>query len=195
MTIAKIIKEKIIYKSPYNEVYEYDLEHTSFHETVDYAPPINREVIKCADGVNVLIYVKPLDSFVFVEEFRTGLFFNGEKNPYAIGCVAGMMDKDKSPEDTAKAEIFEEAGIEAGNIDLTLISKAYASPGRLTEMAYIFYAEIDETPELGIFGLAHEGEEIKTHLIKREKAFQMLDEHKFASAMTVLALNWFRANR
>lgn len=195
MKPTKVLNEKKLYSSPYNSLSEYDIQHASFHDGQDYATPINREVLTCADGVNVLVYIIPLDSFVFVEEFRTGLFFNGEENPFAIGCVAGMMDKNKSAEDTAREEIIEETGIDASGIDLTPIASVYPSPGRMTEKTHIFLAELNIEPELGIFGLADEGEEIKTHLIKREDAFQMLDENKFASVMTTLALTWFKANR
>jgi len=193
MLKPKILKEAQLLKK-FNDIREYDMQHASLVEGIDYAAPINREVIFCTDSVNVLIYLKSIDSFLFCEQFRTGPYFNGEENPFSISCCAGMVDKDTPPEEMAKIEVFEETGIEIETTDLTFITSAYPSAGRMTEKVFIYMVELDYAPDIGFYGLAEEGEEIKTHIIPRTKTFEMLANNEFLSATTCLALNWFRAN-
>lgn len=192
---AIILNETQLFKK-FNDLREYDLQPPSLADGKDYAQPINREVLHCEDSVNVLIYASRIDSFILCEEFRTGAFFNGEENPFIMSSVAGMVDDGFTPEETAFKEVHEEAGIQKTDISaMTFITYAYSSPGRLTEKTYIYLAEIDFEPEAGIFGLPEEGEEIKTHIITRDKTFEMLDNHQILNAPTCIALNWFRCHR
>jgi ADP-ribose pyrophosphatase len=177
----------------FNNVYACELAVPSLDTKKDYNRPFKREIIQCSDAVFVLIYAPDIDSFVFCQEFRAGVFFNKSgDDPFILECVAGMIDRDDSPEEIARTEVYEEAGLTAGK--LQLIAKAYSSPGRMTEKVYFFYTEVTGTPQQGLFGLETEHEDIATHIIKRADAYKMIDELKIMDSMTLLALNWFRAN-
>ncbi len=187
--VAQVTKQQVLHAG-FNRLCEYTLNVPS----LDPAKPvrhIEREVLHCSDSVVVLIYAPEVDSFVLGREFRTGVFFNaGSDDPYIFECVAGMIDKDLSAEETARAEVWEEAGLRADKLEL--IATVYSSPGRITEKSHVFYNEIAGTPIAGLHGISGE-EEIATQIIKRTDAYQMMDTFKIIDGMTLLALNWFRA--
>lgn len=190
--MPRILKETTHY-SGFNHLKEYDIEAPSLQDNLDYAAPINREVIHTQDSVVVLLYLPEQDSFLFCEQFRTGVFFHGDDNPFILEAPAGMIDEGHSPTQTAIKEVEEETGVKINAVDQ--IAAVYSSTGRITEKTYIFYAEIPGQPETGMFGLAHEGEEIKTHILSRAETYALMDKQKLCHAPTVLALNWFRAHK
>lgn len=187
---AKLVSRKIVYDG-FCRISDCELQPRSQNPARDYVAPIRREVLECSDSVAVLVHAPEAAGFLLCREFRTGAFFNaGGDDPFVWQCVAGMIDKGRSPEETARAELHEEAGLEA--VTLTKIGAAYSSPGRITEKTHLFMAEVAGVPETGLFGLPEEGEEISTHLIPRLEAFRMMDAGEIMDSMTLLALNWFR---
>lgn len=194
MTDPKIIKKRETF-SGFNKIDEYDFSPPSLRDDRDYTAHINREVIKTEDAVIVLIYCRENDSFLFCEQFRTGVHFNPRNSDrgFILECVAGMVEKGLSPHETAIKEAQEETGAELS--DLEAFYQCYPSTGRMTEKNYFFYAEIEAAIPTGIHGNPDEGEEIKTHFIKRQKAYEMVDNFDFLHIQTILALNWFRLKK
>lgn len=149
---------------------------------------IKREMLKTKDSVLVLLYARAIDSFIFCQQFRTGVFFNDtEDDPFILECVAGAIDKG-SPEDTAVKEVFEETGIKIS--DVSKIASVYKSPGIVTEKCHLFYGEVSNSPESGFFGV--DDEDIKTHVIHKNVVYKLMDEMKILDQSTLLALLWFR---
>ncbi|KTD33734.1 ADP-ribose pyrophosphatase [Legionella nautarum] len=185
------IRKETVYKG-YLQLYKFELEIPSFSTKRASLPSKKREVVQSRDSILVLIYAPMVDSLVMCQEFRPGVFFNaGQDDPFILECVSGTIDEGKKPEETAKKEVFEEAGL---TIDaVKLIACIYKSPGLMTEKTYIYYAEVDGVPESGLHGV--DDEEIMTHIIPRKKVFQLLDGLKIMDGATLVALNWFRAVR
>ncbi len=152
----------------------------------------SREVVVTSDSVHVLLYSPKIDSFVFCEEFRPGVFANSTgDDPFLFQCVAGTIEEGETPEETAYKEINEETGIEANH--LVSISTVYKSPGMLSEKSHLFYSELSKIPEPGVYGV--EDEAIKTHIVSKEKAYQWMDKGIIRDAATLLTLYWFRLNK
>ncbi len=190
----KIIKKQEVFNG-FNAIDEYDFSPPSMREDVEYTAPINREVVKTKDAVVVLIYCRQEDAFLFCEQFRTGVHFNpyNDDNGFILECVAGMVEDGHTPEYTAIKETEEEAGVKPQNLEL--FCTAYPSSGRITEKDFFYYTELEQAPETGIYGNADEGEEIKTHLIPRQKTYDMVENFEFLHMQTILAINWFRLNK
>lgn len=189
----KILSQEIL-SDRFSKLFEYRLQFPSIRNADGYAAEIKREVLRTTNSVVVLIYARQDDAFILVEEYRTGVALNESgDDPLLLQCVAGMIDKTKAPEDIARMEAKEEAGIVLDT--LTLVGTVYNSPGRMTEKTHIFFAEIEKAPEEGIFGLAEEGEEMRTRIISRAEIFSRMDQRKILDSMTLSALNWFRAGR
>ncbi len=173
------------------KVWRFGLQMPSVRDDVSYAAPITRELVICSDSVVVLIYAQDIDSFVFCQEYRMGVVFNKSgDDPFFLQCIAGMIDKNKSPEDTARAEAMEEAGIKVDRLEP--MAQVYTSPGRHTEKTHLFLAHVAGAPQPGVFGLPEEGEEIQTRVIPRKKVYEMMDTFEIKDVTTLLALNWFR---
>ncbi|QDP72716.1 NUDIX domain-containing protein [Legionella israelensis] len=185
------ILEATQYYEGFNQFSVYNIEAPSLNPQKNYIHLNKREILHCSDSVIVLIYASEIDSFVFCQQFRSGIFFNpSEDDPFPLECVAGSIEKNHSPEETAYQEAREEAGLEVGHLREIMV--AYTSPGIITEKTHIFYATAKEVPQSQLGGLESEGEEILTHVIKREDVYQMMDNMKINDVKTLLALNWFR---
>ncbi|KTD21441.1 NUDIX domain-containing protein [Legionella israelensis] len=185
------ILEATQYYEGFNQFSVYNIEAPSLNPQKNYIHLNKREILHCSDSVIVLIYASEIDSFVFCQQFRSGIFFNpSEDDPFPLECVAGSIEKNHSPEETAYQEVREEAGLEVGHLREIMV--AYTSPGIITEKTHIFYVTVKEVPQSQLGGLESEGEEILTHVIKREDVYQMMDNMKINDVKTLLALNWFR---
>lgn len=188
-------KSRVLKTTPYyngfNRFSVYDIEAPSLNPDKDHIHLHTREILHCSDSVSVLIYAPQIDSFVFCQQFRSGIFFNpSQDDPFPLECVAGSIGENQSAEDTARQEVLEEAGLEVEHLQEVML--AYTSPGIITEKTHIFYTEIKEIPHAQLGGLESEGEEILTHVIQREKVYQMMDDMNINDVKTLLALNWFR---
>lgn len=185
---ANVLTEKKIHKG-YFSVSTFEIEASSLNPKKKLLH-FERDVMLCNDSVMVLIYAKSIDSFVFCQQFRPGILLNkGKDDPFVIGCVSGTIDQEKTSEEIACMEAWEEAGVKLDHIEK--IATAYKSPGLMTEKMHFFYGETPSTPKSGYFGV--EGEDILTHVLPRDMVFSMMDEQKISDLGTLFLLNWFRA--
>ena len=107
--------------------------------------------------------------------------------------VAGVIDKDESPEQVSIREAKEEAGI-----DISHLIKAISylsSPGGTTERIEVFIAKVDASTAEGVHGLEDEGEDIKVHVVDENDAMVWLQQGKIDNAASVIALQWFALNK
>jgi ADP-ribose pyrophosphatase len=150
--------------------------------------PIQREMLYCGTCVVGLLYIPETDELLLNEQFRIGPHIAGDPNPWLLECCAGMVDKGEKPEEALKREAIEETGCEV--LDYEFIGKAYPSPGG-TDETYMLYCARISPAATGHFGLADEGEEIKTHILPVAEAIRLLDTGKITNGGTVMCLNWF----
>lgn len=155
-------------------------------------PLISRELFVRHDAVCVLPYDPQRDEVVLVEQFRVGALEAGV-NPWLLELVAGLIDKDEEPEEVARREAVEEAGITLGA--LWPISQYLPSPGGSNELVHLFVGRCDSSQAVGIHGLAEEGEDIRVHVLALEDALQALRDGRINNAASMLALQWLALNR
>ena len=185
----KVLAKKSLHQG-YFDLYQYDLKIPSLAEKNKSIFHEKRELLQTPDSVLVLLYAPSTDHFVFCEEFRIGIQFNADahNNPFLIQCVAGTIENDEQPQETAVKEVQEETGIVVDKLER--ITSVYKSPGILTEKSYLYYGEIVGEPKAGIYGIG--SEEIKTHLISRKEVYHRMDNEQIHDAATLIALQWFR---
>lgn len=173
-------------------VEEADLRHRRFAGGM--TGPIRREVFVATDAVTVLPYDPARDRVLLVEQFRAGPLARGEARPWLIEAVAGRIDPGETPEEAARREAAEEAGIALGA--LIAVADYYPSPGAVTEYLYSYVALAD-LPEGtgGLHGLESEGEDIRTHVIAFGEAMRWLAEGRLANAPLILSLLWLARER
>ena len=124
-------------------------------------------------------------------EGTTALIAN--KNPWLLECVAGMVDKNETPETVAIRESKEEAGVDVA--DPVFMMSYLSSPGGISERIYLYVARVDSTKAGGIHGLDCEGEDIKVHVLPRAHVETLLQEGIIDNAATVIAVQWLMLNR
>ena len=141
---------------------ELGLRHRRFDG--EWSAPLTRAVLVGADAVIVLPYDPVRDRVLVVEQLRVGYLARGALDPWSIEPVAGLLDVEEAPEDCARREAREEAGVEIGA--LHAVASGYASPGTTTQFHHHFVGICDlpdEAARLG--GLPAENEDIRGRLL------------------------------
>lgn len=173
-------------------VEEYDLRHARFDGRPGQA--LTRAAFVSGDAVTVLPWDAARDRVLVVEQFRTGPFARGDANPWTLEAIAGRIDPGETPEQTARREAEEEAGLHLS--DLWPVAAYYPSPGAKTEFLYSFVAPCDlpdSAARLG--GEAHEGEDIRAHVIPFARLMDLIATGEVANAPLILTAWWLAGRR
>lgn len=156
-------------------------------------PELSRELFVRHDAVCVLPYDAKADKVVLIEQFRVGAMGKTD-NPWLLEMVAGLIDKEREdPEDVARREAVEEAGLELGA--LWPITNYFPSPGGSNEFVYLYVGQCDSEGAGGIHGLEEEGEDIRVHVMAFEDAMQLVKDGVINNAASILSLQWLALNR
>ena len=154
------------------------------------SPLVTRAGFLMGDAVTVLPYDPKRDRVLVVEQFRFGPWLRGDHNPWTLEPIAGRIDPGEAPEDTARREALEEAGLVLG--DLILAGRYYPSPGAVSEYLWSYIALADLPDEVaGIGGLASEAEDIKAHLLSFDALMALIATPEASNGpliLTALAL-------
>lgn len=143
------------------------------------------------DAVAAIIYNKDNDTLIFTRQFRYPVYTKEPENAYFLEVVAGMIPKDKTPEDTLKSEVMEELGYKINNMDV--ISTFYLSPGGSNERIFLYYVEITNKDKISKGGgLESENEDIKIIEVKRNQGTKLF---YFNDAKTIIGMQWFLENK
>lgn len=153
---------------------------------------ISRELFVRHDAVCVLPYDPQRDEVVLIEQFRVGAM-NKVANPWLIEMVAGLIDKDESPEEVAHREAEEEAGLTFKA--LWPITKYFPSPGGSDEYVHLYLGRCESTGAGGLHGLEEEGEDIRVKVWAFEDALQAVRDGRIINAAALIAIQWLALNR
>jgi ADP-ribose pyrophosphatase len=186
---AKIISRKLEFKG-WHSLESIVLQHQSLKHD-GWTAPMTREMYYCGTVAVALLYLPETDQILLNEQFRIGAFVAGDDKPWLMECCAGMIDDGEAPEAAVKREAVEETGCDI--LDLEFIGKTYPSPGGSDEVHFLYCGRIGAA-EAGHYGLAEEGEEIRTHLVSAAEAVAMLDSGRITNGATVICLHWFARN-
>jgi len=166
------------------------LRHRQFSGAM--GPALSRELFVRHDAVCVLPYDPQRDCVVLVEQFRVGAL-DKAANPWLLELVAGLIDSDEAPEQVARREAREEAGLELGA--LWPITTYFPSPGGSDELVHLYVGRCDSAGAGGVHGLAEEGEDIRVHVWPLEDALQAVRDGRINNAASIIALQWLALNR
>jgi ADP-ribose pyrophosphatase len=151
-----------------------------------------RELVVRLEGVCVLLFDPINDLYLFVEQFRVGAL--GEDRAWLFELVAGLIDKDERPDEVARREALEEAGVVLGK--MKFITKYFPSPGGSQEKVYLYVAEASlEGIDGTLHGLAEEGEDIKVHVMPCDTAYALMAKGKMNNPAALIALMWMQLNK
>ncbi|TVP91634.1 MAG: NUDIX domain-containing protein [Pseudomonadaceae bacterium] len=152
-----------------------------------WGPELRRELFVRHDAVCVLPYDPWTDNLVLLEQMRVGAL--GKSNhPWMIELVAGLIDKDEEPEEVARREADEEAGLEL--LHLMPITRYFPSPGGSNEQVHLYLALVDSRGVGGIHGLESEGEDIRVSVWSRADALAAMEQGRIDNAASIISLQW-----
>lgn len=155
-------------------------------------PVFTRELFIRGDATCVLPYDPIRDEVVLLEQFRLGAL-GRKQSPWLLELVAGMNEDGESPEDVAQREGQEEAGLSFRK--LTKICDYMVSPGGTTELIHLFCGQISTEDAGGLFGIEHEHEDIRAHVVSADEAIAMIHDGRINNAAAIIALQWLELNR
>ncbi|MCR8923615.1 NUDIX domain-containing protein [Dasania sp. GY-MA-18] len=192
---VELIDHSSVYKG-FFEVRSLTLKHRLYEG--GWSQAIKRELFVRHDAVGVLLYDPALDAVALVEQFRVGAYGHqgsGPKSasPWLLELVAGLIDKDESPELVAQREAEEEAG--ALISDMLPIYQYFSSPGGSCEFFHLYCGRSDLSAVGGIHGLADEAEDIRVQVIPVAQAWQKLQRGDINNAHSIIALQWLMMNK
>lgn len=138
----------------------------------DWSPELRRAVFVSGDATVVLPWDPIRDRVLLIDQFRAGPVARGDAQPWLYETIAGRVDAGETPEQAARREAIEEAGLTISR--LIAAPHHYPSPGMLAEYLYL-YVGIADLPEdaAGMGGLASEDEDIRSHIIPRADLTRM----------------------
>lgn len=156
------------------------------------SPVLVREIIEKGDVVAMLPYDPVSDTVVMIEQFRIGAI-GDQRGAWLLEIVAGLMEPGERPEEVARREVTEEAGLAVRRIES--IARFFATPAKSSELSHLFCGEVDASGAGGVHGLAHEGEDIRVIPMSAEHAFDLLKIGRIDSAWPMIALMWLQTHR
>uniref|UniRef100_A0A915KV25 Uridine diphosphate glucose pyrophosphatase NUDT14 n=1 Tax=Romanomermis culicivorax TaxID=13658 RepID=A0A915KV25_ROMCU len=176
--------------------------------------PRSWDLVRAHDSVAILLYHKAKDSLVFVRQFRPAVYMNKilsnhqeinenifDSYPtsfaFTLEMCAGILDKNKSPKEIAKEEIYEECGFDVPLEKIEKIVKCAGSVGISGTEQTMFYAEVNDEMRTGNgCGNEHEGEMIEVVYYPVSECRKMIfDETVVKSTGLMFAILWFLADR
>jgi nudix-type nucleoside diphosphatase (YffH/AdpP family) len=157
------------------------------------SPVLRREVLVGADAALVLPYDPARGQVLLVEQFRAGVFRHGNPNPWTLEPVAGIVDAGETPEEAARRETGEEAGLTLSGLERMFA--IYPSPGSSTDYFHCFLgiADLSESARFG--GLAGEDEDIRLHLVTLDDALALIETGEINVGPLVAMLYWLARHR
>ncbi|MDO3387883.1 NUDIX domain-containing protein [Gilvimarinus sp. SDUM040013] len=167
------------------------LRHRLFRDS-QWSQPLSREIVYHKEAVGVLLYDPARDEIALVEQFRIGAMAEAS-GPWCLEVVAGMVEAGEVPDEVARRELMEEAGID--QVELNYIGNYLASPGGCDEKLHLYCGVCDLANAGGIFGLAEENEDIKVHVLAADEVFATLFTGRWNNPAALITLQWLQYNR
>ena len=157
-------------------------------------PAVTRAVFVSGDAVTVLPYDPVRDRVLLIEQYRAGPQARGDGQPWSLEAIAGRIDPGETPEQAARREAVEEAGLVLQ--DLRFVARYYPSPGAVSEYLYSYVAVTDLPDDsAGVFGLEHEAEDIRGHLVSMDRLMDMVQTGEIENAPLILTALWLDRER
>jgi ADP-ribose pyrophosphatase len=173
-------------------VEESDLRFRRFDGTL--SAEVKRAAFVMADAVSVLPYDPVTDRVMLVEQFRYGPHARGVDNAWMLEPIAGRIDGLESPQDAARREAMEEAGLSLR--DLVHVQSYYPTPGAVTEylISYVGITSLGAEQE-GVGGVLAEAEDIRAHVIPYDRLLALLDAGEIENGPLVISTLWLIRHR
>jgi len=184
-----ILEKKTVFQG-YFRVDFYRLRHERFDG--GWTAPMGREVFERGHAAALLPYDPDRGEFVLCEQFRVGAHAAGV-DPWQLEVVAGIIEDGEAPEDVARREAVEEAGLTA--LEVWPIQRYLVSPGGTSETAFLYLGRVSTAGAGGVFGVADENEHIRVRVVSEAELESLMETGRLTNAATLISAQWFFLNR
>ncbi|MDX8348882.1 gamma-glutamylcyclotransferase [Cognatiyoonia sp. IB215446] len=158
------------------------------------SPLLSREIFMGVDAAVLLPYDPVRDRVIMVEQLRMGPVMRHDPNPWMLEPVAGIVDARETPEDAARREAVEEAGVTLTHVEHT--GSFYPSPGASTDYYYTYVGLCDLPMDQPYFGgIPGEHEDIRVHPMSFDAAMDLLDTGEIGTGPLFYLLYWLARHR
>lgn len=148
------------------------------------------DVVETHQSVALLIYETDTQRFVIVKQFRPAVYLNNQDGITYELC-AGLIDKDKTPQEIAKEEALEECGYDIPLKNIKKITSYYTAVGFSGGRQYLYLAEVDSSHKVSKGGGVDE-EEIEVIFLPKDKALEFLFDENYAKSPGLLfGIMWY----
>lgn len=159
-----------------------------------WAGPVQREAFMAFDAALVLPYDPVRDTVLLIEQLRFGPILRHDPHPWILEPVAGLVDAGETPEDCARREAVEEAGLTLRALEP--MTRVYAAPGYSSEFFHCFLGLADlSSGHHRLAGLAGEAEDIRSHILSFDTAMDLLDSGEVNAGPLAMMLLWLARHR
>jgi len=150
-----------------------------------------RLVFERGDSAAVLLFNTDSKCVVVVDQFKAPTLGKGLGGGWITETLAGMIERNETPESTAVRETLEETGYEIGA--LKPIAKFFSSPGGTSECIYLYYAAVRDVDKVGKGGgVAAEGEDIQVKEIPLDELWELLKGNRIEDPKLLIGALWLR---
>jgi ADP-ribose pyrophosphatase len=158
------------------------------------SPELTWELWRRGSGCAVLPYDPARDAVALIEQFRLPALAAGLP-PVMTECPAGLVEPHEDPEDTARREVAEEAGLRPERMER--IGRFMLMQGGCDEVMHYYAARVSlpAPGDTGAGGLEHEGEDTRVLVVPAEEAFRMVDDGRIENVTAAFCLLWLRHHR
>jgi nudix-type nucleoside diphosphatase (YffH/AdpP family) len=177
------------------QLYEDEKDPTTKNKMSDYIRRLNFER---GDAVGVLLFNIDTRSVVLVEQFKLpSLLGRRRENPaitdgWITEVMAGMINPNELPEQTAIRETMEETGYEIENP--RLICKFLSSPGGTSERIFLYFATVTDSRRPGKDAIGVGDENIRVLEKSVNKLFDELEKGEIDDPKLAIAAYWLQNN-
>jgi ADP-ribose pyrophosphatase len=154
--------------------------------------PLVRERLEGLRAVAALLYDPITDRVVMVEQFRTGLLEQG-RGAWTLEPVGGVVAPGDEPEEAARREAIEEAGVKLSGLEL--IGSFYVIPGYSDDQVTFYCGFVQAESAGGIHGLAEEGEDVRVVVLDAEQAISELFSGRINTTTAIIGIQWLAKHR
>ena len=152
------------------------------------------EAVQSHNSVAILLYHTQKKAFLLVKQFRVPVYLNDSSKTFTYELCAGLVDKDKSLEEIAQEEIYEECGYHVKLNDILKITSFYTNVGISGGCQHLFFAKIDESMRIHDGGGIND-EQIELLFLPIEESDELIfDESKAKTPGLMFSFYWFLKN-
>lgn len=182
------------HKRPYINFFamdEIDLRYRRFDGSMSEV--INRGAFMVGRASSVLPYDPIRDEVLIIQQFRAAPYVAGFQRPWMWEAVAGMIDVGESPEETARREAREEAGIEITHLEK--VADVFPSSGASGEFFHSFVGLGSLEPVSRGGGLDCEDEDIRHRVLSFDALMEGIDANLYRDMPLVTSALWLARHR